>query len=46
MASTSIFFAPLGAWAAHRLNVKQLKRAFAVLLCVPAVYMVWRATAM
>lgn len=36
---TSVIFAPLGASAAHRLQVRQLKRAFAVLLFVLAAYM-------
>ncbi len=36
---TSVVFAPLGAKAAHTLNVKQLKRAFACLLFVLAAYM-------
>ena len=39
IAVTSVLFAPLGAAAAHRLNVRQLKRAFAVLLIVLAAYM-------
>ena len=39
IAVTSVIFAPLGARAAHRLNVKQLKRAFACLLFVLAAYM-------
>ncbi|MBL8330864.1 MAG: sulfite exporter TauE/SafE family protein [Rubrivivax sp.] len=43
IASASVLLAPVGAWAAHRLNVKQLKRAFAVLLYLLAAYMTWRA---
>jgi uncharacterized protein len=43
IASASVLLAPLGAQAAHRLNVKQLKRAFAVLLYALAGYMLWRA---
>jgi len=39
IAATSVLFAPLGAAAAHKLNVQQLKRAFAVLLFVLAAYM-------
>lgn len=39
IAVTSVLFAPLGAAAAHRLQVRQLKRAFAVLLFVLAAYM-------
>ena len=43
IASASVLLAPLGAKAAHRLNVKQLKRAVAVLLYGLASYMLWRA---
>jgi uncharacterized membrane protein YfcA len=43
ISSASVLFAPLGARAAHTLNVKQLKRAFAVLLYGLAAYMAWRA---
>lgn len=43
ISSASVLFAPWGAQAAHRLNVKQLKRAFAVLLYGLASYMLWRA---
>lgn len=39
----SVLFAPIGAAAAHRLNVRQLKRAFALLLFVLAAYMATRA---
>lgn len=38
----SVATAPLGAWAAHRLNVKQLKRVFACLLYLLAGYMLVR----
>jgi uncharacterized membrane protein YfcA len=37
--AASVLFAPVGAKAAHRLDVKQLKRAFACLLFVLAAYM-------
>ena len=36
---SSIFFAPLGAGLAHRLDVKKLKKAFALLLIVLASYL-------
>jgi len=39
IALTSVLLAPLGAAAAHKLHVRQLKRAFAVLLLVLAAYM-------
>ena len=39
LASCSVLMAPLGARAAHALPVKQLKRAFALLLYVLAIYM-------
>ncbi|MDB5745115.1 MAG: putative rane transporter protein [Polaromonas sp.] len=39
IATTSVLFAPLGAKAAHKLDVKQLKRAFACLLILLAAYM-------
>ena len=39
IAVTSVIFAPVGARVAHRLNVRQLKRAFACLLFVLAAYM-------
>ena len=39
IAVTSMLFAPLGAKAAHQLNVRQLKRVFAGLLFVLAAYM-------
>ena len=42
IAVASVVMAPLGARAAHSLNVRQLKRAFAVLLYGVALYMLWR----
>jgi uncharacterized protein len=42
IASCSVMTAPLGARMAHRLNVRQLKRAFALLLFALAGYMLWR----
>ncbi|MEO6030730.1 MAG: sulfite exporter TauE/SafE family protein [Burkholderiaceae bacterium] len=39
----SVTTAPLGARAAHALNVRQLKRAFAVMLYVLAAYMLYKA---
>lgn len=45
IAATSVLFAPVGARAAHRLNVRQLKRAFAGLLFVLAAYMASRGLA-
>ncbi|MDO8720175.1 MAG: sulfite exporter TauE/SafE family protein [Polaromonas sp.] len=39
IAVTSVLFAPLGAKAAHKLDVKQLKRVFACLLFLLAAYM-------
>jgi uncharacterized membrane protein YfcA len=41
--AASVISAPIGARAAHRWPVKQLKRAFAILLYVLAAYMLWRA---
>ena len=38
----SVLTAPLGARAAHQLPVKKLKRVFASLLYVLAVYMLWK----
>jgi uncharacterized membrane protein YfcA len=43
IAACSVTTAPFGARVAHRLNVAQLKRAFAVLLYVLAAYMSYRA---
>jgi uncharacterized membrane protein YfcA len=42
IAATSVLFAPLGAKAAHAMNVKQLKRAFAFLLYGLASYMLYK----
>lgn len=42
IAAASVLTAPLGARVAHRLNVTQLKRIFAVLLYVLAVYMLYK----
>ena len=42
IASSSVFMAPLGASAAHRLPVKQLKRVFASILYVLAAYMLYK----
>jgi uncharacterized membrane protein YfcA len=39
----SVLTAPLGARAAHRMNVRQLKRAFALLLYALMVYMLYKA---
>jgi uncharacterized membrane protein YfcA len=43
IALASVLTAPLGARAAHALNVKQLKRVFALMLYVLAAYMLSRA---
>lgn len=42
IAATSVIFAPLGAKAAHAMNVRQLKRAFSVLLYGLASYMLYK----
>lgn len=42
IALASVFFAPLGARLAHRMNVRQLKRAFALLLVALGVTMAAR----
>ena len=42
IAAFSVLTAPLGARAAHQLPVKKLKRVFASLLYVLAVYMLWK----
>jgi uncharacterized membrane protein YfcA len=42
IAAASVTMAPLGAKAAHAMNVKQLKRAFALLLFVLAAYMLYK----
>ncbi|CAN5234388.1 sulfite exporter TauE/SafE family protein [soil metagenome] len=41
---TSVFFAPLGARAAHRLPVRSLKRIFGTMLYFLAAYMFYRAS--
>ena len=41
--AASMLMAPMGARTAHRWPVKKLKRAFALLLYVLAVYMLWKA---
>jgi uncharacterized membrane protein YfcA len=43
IASASVLFAPLGAKAAHAMNVAQLKRVFAVMLYLLAGYMLYKA---
>jgi uncharacterized membrane protein YfcA len=43
IASASVLFAPLGARAAHAMNVQQLKRAFAGMLYLLALYMLYKA---
>jgi uncharacterized protein len=45
IAVASVLFAPLGARAAHAMNVKQLKRAFAFLLYGLAAYMLYKGLA-
>lgn len=45
IASASVLTAPLGARAAHRLDVRQLKRVFALLLYSLAGYMLYKALA-
>ena len=40
---TSVLTAPLGARTAHRMDVSQLRKAFAVLLICLASYMFWKA---
>jgi uncharacterized membrane protein YfcA len=42
IASCSVFMAPVGATAAHKLPVKQLKRSFASVLYVLAAYMLYK----
>ena len=42
LASASVITAPLGARAAHRLDVQQLKRVFALLLYALAAYMLYK----
>lgn len=46
IATCSVLTAPLGAQAAHRLPVRQLKRTFATLLLVLASYMLYKGIAM
>jgi uncharacterized membrane protein YfcA len=43
IAATSVFTAPLGAKLTHRLPVKQIKRAFALLLTSIAFSMIYKA---
>jgi uncharacterized membrane protein YfcA len=43
IATASVTFAPLGAKAAHAMNVAQLKRAFAITLYLLAAYMLYKA---
>ena len=43
IASASVLFAPLGARAAHAMNVQQLKRVFAMMLYLLAAYMLYKA---
>jgi uncharacterized membrane protein YfcA len=45
IAACSVFTAPLGAKAAHRLPVKQLKRVFACVLYLLAAYMLYKGLA-
>jgi uncharacterized protein len=45
IALASVLFAPLGAKAAHAMNVQQLKRVFALMLYLLAVYMLYKAVA-
>jgi len=42
IAACSVFTAPLGAKAAHKLPVKKLKRVFASILYMLAAYMLWK----
>jgi uncharacterized membrane protein YfcA len=42
IAAASVLMAPLGAKAAHAMNVAQLKRAFAYLLFALAAYMLFK----
>jgi uncharacterized membrane protein YfcA len=43
IATASVVFAPLGAKAAHAMNVQQLKRVFAAMLYLLAAYMLYKA---
>jgi uncharacterized membrane protein YfcA len=42
LATASVLTAPLGAWLAHRMNVAQLRRVFAVLLYIVGAAMLYR----
>ena len=42
LATASVLTAPLGAWLAHRMNVAQLRRVFALLLYVVGAAMLYR----
>jgi uncharacterized protein len=42
IASTSIIFAPIGAWFSHRLPIALLKRIFATVILVAGVHMLWQ----
>jgi uncharacterized membrane protein YfcA len=42
LAAASVVTAPLGAHVAHGLDMRQLKRVFAILLYVLAAYMLWK----
>ena len=44
VAAASVTVAPLGARAAHAMNVRQLKRGFAMIMLVLAAYMLYKAT--
>ena len=43
VSAASVLTAPLGARAAHRLDMRQLRRVFAALLLALAAYMIWKA---
>jgi uncharacterized membrane protein YfcA len=45
IATASVLLAPLGARAAHAMEVRQLKRAFGVMLYMLAAYMLFKAIA-
>jgi uncharacterized membrane protein YfcA len=45
IALASVVLAPLGARVAHAMNVKQLKRVFALMLYGLAAYMLYKALA-
>jgi uncharacterized membrane protein YfcA len=45
IASASVLFAPLGARAAHAMNVRQLNRLFALMLYALGAYMLYKALA-